>query len=282
MLQFKGNYHSIKAAAWVLFIVLSVRLISFCEEEKAHARSYPQVKTQPVSNITPSGATFNGDIYSLGTEPIIEHGFVWVEGKFPDLSDDRMLLGPTVTAGAYSADIKTALAKDVEYTVKSFVKTAEHVVYGSPVTFISLGSEAPAITGFRPDSASWMDTLIISGKNFSKKATENIIKLNQTQCNVLDVSDTSIKVQVSKDLPDIKSLISVDLKGNKSTFIQDTFRLIAPRVTSIIPSEASWGDEISISGMNFEAKNLHNNISAKIGNSTAVITSRSNTNISPL
>ena len=99
MLQFKGNYYSIKAVAWVLFFILSVRLISFCEEEKAHARSYPQVRTKPVSNITSNGATFSGDIYSLGTEPIIEHGFVWVEGNSPDLSDDRILLGPMGTIG---------------------------------------------------------------------------------------------------------------------------------------------------------------------------------------
>jgi hypothetical protein len=59
-----------------IFIILLFNLSS-CEEEKPEPRTYPRVNTFPVINITENGATFRGEIYEAGTEPITECGFVW-------------------------------------------------------------------------------------------------------------------------------------------------------------------------------------------------------------
>ena len=76
---------SINTLASIFLFVLPVFLFNRCEEEKAQARSYPQIKTNPVSGITSNGATFNAEIYSPGAELMTDHGFVWGQGNDPDL-----------------------------------------------------------------------------------------------------------------------------------------------------------------------------------------------------
>jgi hypothetical protein len=134
----------------------------------------------PVTNITDEGATFNADLYSLGTEKITEYGFVWGCNIDPTIyNDKRILPGIPSEICVFSTEIKTTLTEGLEYTVKPYIITEEHVVYGKPVTFTSLGSLAPEITGFEPDSARWNDTLIIRGKNFSWVSSSNLVRLNQ-------------------------------------------------------------------------------------------------------
>jgi hypothetical protein len=270
----KIGTNGFRAAGAIVLLSLGILILGGCQKDTSHPRSYPEVRTNLVSEITEKGATFSANILSIGSETITEHGFVWSEGKEPNLTYDRINLGPTDTTGVYTAEIKAALGKNVNYTVKAYLKTNEHIVYGDPRQFVSLGSDAPVVRGFSPDSAQWLDTLTIKGKNFSWNNRVTTVKLNQTECPLISLTDTSVTVYISKDLPDVKSVISVDVSGNRSVFIQDTFRLIAPRITSITPSVAAWRAEVTISGEHFQAKNLVNIISASIGALPANILSK--------
>ena len=243
--------NNLKALAFLVISGLSVYFLNYCTEDKEHARSYPRLKTNPVSGITGNGATFNGEIYSLGTEPILDHGFVWGHTDIPTLGINKTVLGPCSTAGPYSYDIVSSLAKDVEYTVWSFVQTADHIVYGTSVKFTSLGSGAPSITGFEPHSAAWNDTLRISGKNFSGNASQNIVKLNNIACNVLLATDTSIYAVVNPKVSDPENIVSVELAGNLARYSTDTFRLIPPVIKDYSPKKVLWGDTLLIKGEHF-------------------------------
>ena len=268
MLLFKVKKNLFKAIAWIFFFILLVRLLSYCEEEKSQSRSYPRVKTYAVTNITDKGATFNGEIYSPGTEPIINHGFVWSEGDNPTLLNNKILLGADASSGAYSAEIFSSLTKDVEYTVKSVVQTAEHVIYGTPVTFKSLGSGAPVITGIEPDSAAWLDTVKISGKNFSYDKQLNLVKLNQTNCSVIAATDSTLFVLVGTDITQIKNLLSVEISGNVSVCIRDTLRLLPPVINGFYPVKAFWSDTLQIKGKHFRSFGLKPDNAIKIGTVT--------------
>jgi IPT/TIG domain len=268
MLSFKAKKNLFKAMARIFFFIVLVRLLSYCEEEKSQSRSYPRVKTHAVTNITSSGATFNGEIFSLGTEPIINHGFVWSETDNPTLMNSKILLGAEAVTGAYSAEIFSSLTKDVEYTVKSMVQTAEHVIYGTPVTFKSLGSGAPVITGFEPDSAAWLDTIKISGMNFSYDKQLNLVKLNQTNCNVIAATDSTLFVLVGTDITQIKNLLSVEISGNVSVCIRDTLRLLPPVINGFYPVKAFWSDTLQIRGRHLRSFGLRPENSIKIGTFT--------------
>ncbi|MFH0843070.1 MAG: IPT/TIG domain-containing protein [Bacteroidota bacterium] len=234
-----------------LFIALCC-FLSDCEEEKAQPREYPRVKSLPVSKITEEGATFSADLYSIGTEIITEHGYVWGTDTDPDFNhDNKILLGIPAGEGVYSTEIKSTLYEGKEYTVRPYVKTEEHIVYGSAVTFVSLGSLAPVITGFEPDSAGWGDTLRISGHNFSWVGNQNIVKLNEIICDVIISTDTTISVRIDPYINTFESLLTITLAGNTNSFSQKTFKLIPPVLKDFYPRQAWWGDTLHLTGSKF-------------------------------
>lgn len=233
--------------AGILLFFSILFLLYNCEEEVPKPRSYPQVRTNAVSDISANGARFNANIYTTGTEKIIDHGFVWAIKDPRFTASNRILLGPRESGGEFSADITTTLKKDTAYIVKAFVQTEDHFIYGLPVNFASKGSGAPAITGFEPESALWLDTVIIKGRGFSWESGLNIVRLNELQCNIVKSTDTTIKIIVNSDLNSIKSLLSVEIAGNKVIHTSDTFRLISPEF-SFGPVEGIWGDTIELNG----------------------------------
>lgn len=209
MFLLPGANKMIKAITFIFFFVIVVFLLSHCKKDNPTPRSYPRLRNTVVSDITEKDARFSADLYSIGTEKIIEHGFVWGTTDPNIYYSDRIQLGPCDTPGIYSACIASTLKKDIKYTVKSYVQTADHLVYGIPTDFKSLGSSAPVIYDFYPHSAGWLDTLTIKGENFSWVPAENVVSLNQTECKVLTATDKLLKVLVSSDLPDLKSVVSV-------------------------------------------------------------------------
>jgi hypothetical protein len=260
---FKKN--TIHPIIFILLYLAAVFMLSNCEDDSPRPRSYPRINTMPVSEITANGAVFTAELYSLGTEVILNYGFVWAASEPNIKSSNKILLGPRNETGIFSAAIVTNLQKDKEYTVKSFVQTADHIVYGIPVKFKSLGSGAPQVTGFKPSSAAWEDTLIVSGRNFSWVAGDNIVKLNNTICPALSSTDTTLKVLVSYELPDLKSVLSVTLSGNTGVFTKDTFRLIPPVLKDFNPKQARWGDTLILSGKGLSTFSYKSSNSVKLG-----------------
>lgn len=241
-------YHKGKIVVSFFIIVLSL-LVCDCEEEKPEPRVYPRVNTLPVTNITEEGATLNADIYSLGTEIITEYGFVWGTRTDPDIkTDNKVIISVPAREGEYTADIRSTLLENQEYTVRSYVITDEHTVYGKPVTFVSLGSLAPVITSFYPDSAAWGDTLTITGRNFSWVKVQNEVKLGEIGCGVLSSTDTTINVIIPYYLTLPESSLTVDLTGNRAEYSQKKFKLIPPSLIDFYPKQARWGDTLHIKG----------------------------------
>ena len=246
---FKEGSKRGKDITWLLLFLLSAFIFSYCEDETAEPRSYPRVNSMPVSDISSKGATFNAVLYSMGSEPVIQHGFVWgTIGELDINSSNRVLLGPSEQTGKFSSTIVTSLVSGLDYVVEPFVQSSDHIVYGITTKFRSLGSGAPKIDGFYPHSAGWLDTIVVKGKNFSWIAYENIVSLNQTQCITVSSTDTTLKVVVNMDLADLKSVMSVGIAGNTSLETQDTFKLIAPVIRDFYPKQIRWGDTLFVKG----------------------------------
>jgi len=238
--------NGITIAAILLILVV---IVAGCEEEIAKPRIYPRLKTLPVQSISENGAVLAADIYTLGSEPVIEHGFVWATGGYePTLSHDRIYLGPASDTGQFFATITSGLIKEKEYIVRPFAKTRDYIVYGSTLTFKSLGSKGPEISGFEPDSAAWEDTLKIFGRNFSWITANNIIKLNSIQATSVYSCDTLIKILINPEVNSLKSVISLTIADKVTVFTRDTFRLKAPVLYDFYPKQARWGDTIRLKG----------------------------------
>jgi N-acetylneuraminic acid mutarotase len=262
MSSFRQLDREIKFISFIFLFIVLVFLLSDCEKEKPRPREYPRLNTLPVSEISENGATFNADVFSPGTESITDHGFVWEVSTDPAFEkSNRIILGPLDKAGKFNAVIQTTLKKGTVYNVRSYVKTPGHMVYGAPVTFVSLGSEAPRITGFEPNTAGWMDSIKITGKNFSWVPLANKVLFNKVQCLVSQSTDTTLYVRINPDINVLKNVISVDLAGNVAVHTKDTFRLTPPSISDFYPKQARWGDTLFLRGkyLNFFSYKLSSN-----------------------
>jgi len=232
-----------------LYLFIGVCLLTGCEDETTH-RGYPRVTTTRVTNISASGATFIGEITDIGNAPITEHGFVWSKTKNLEVDyQNRVLLGSFNGIGEYTADIKTTLEPNVEYYVGAYLKAGEYIVYGKTITFISLGSQAPTITGFSPDSAGWGDTVTVMGKNFSWVQGFNKVYIGGKSTNcVIPVTDSTLKTIVPSTVREHRNAISVEISGNAGTLKGDSLLFLKPELHDYYPKAARWGDTISFYG----------------------------------
>ncbi len=272
--RFKDELYRKGIFIFLIFIILLVSL-SNCEKEKAQPREYPRVNTFAVTNITENGATFKGEIYSAGTEPITEHGFVWNAFYNPMYgSSNQVIIGPAKGAGEFSADVLTTLAEGSEYQVKAFAKTDEYIVYGPKVTFTSMGSGAPKVTGFEPSSGRWGDTITIKGDNFSYIPNYNIVLFNYIQCTVVRSTDTTLLVVLSNLLKEEKYKISVGILGNFSAYTDNEFTLVLPVISVMNPVHGEWGDTLVVTGERLGTEK--NNFLVTVGGYNAQIIAKRN------
>ncbi len=221
-------------------------LFTGCENEKV-SRDYPRVRTLDVVNITADGATFAAEIFDAGSVPVTEHGFTW-STRDPVLDlDEKIHLGSFSGTGKYEVNVTTALREGVDYIVSAFVKAGDYTVYGNTVTFRSLGSKGPVITGFSPAMVNLGDTLLIRGKNFSWQSALNIVRFNETTAAVcMPATDTTLYVIVPVSLSQRESIISVEVAGNRATYTESPLLVDLPVLESFFPTEAHWGDTVEV------------------------------------
>ncbi len=232
-----------------LFFLVGAIMLTQCEDETVH-RDYPRITTNSVTNISASGATFVGEILEMGDAPVTEHGFIWSTVSNLNVStDNKVLLGAFNKTGEFKADITTTLVSNYKYYVCAFVQSGEYLVYGTTVTFESLGSKAPTITDFSPKDAGWADTINITGKNFSWVPNYNRVFVGSHLVpNILSVTDTTLRFLLPPTVSEHKNAISIDIVGNVATLKGDSLTFIEPEFHDYFPKSANWGDTISFYG----------------------------------
>lgn len=124
---------------FILRIAFAFSLLSLpgCDHYDFPESPYARVTTNPVLNISQSGAHFVGNLVKLDSKPITQHGFVWgLTENISIKSLDTIVLGSLTVTGEFSADVDD-LDAGTQYYVKSFVYTGEYYIYGDPVSFIA-------------------------------------------------------------------------------------------------------------------------------------------------
>jgi hypothetical protein len=250
-----------------LYFLLFISLILLTNCNKEEPYESPLIQTGEVTNIDTEGATFHGKILGLGNKPVLDYGFVWDNEPGPTINGSYIKsFGSANNPGVFDATITSAFIEGNSYYVKAFIRDEETNIYGREVIFMSQGSKLPFITSYSPDSATWGDTIRITGGNFSTKMIENHIEFNRAKARVVFASETEIKAIVPNDLFDSSSMISLSFQ-EKTTFANKNFKLILHVITSFTPENGTRGDEITISGQYFSPV-IQNN-SVLIGNTLA-------------
>lgn len=233
-------------------IILSFLILLLgCQKEEL-ASSFPLIQTGEVTDISAKGAKFHALFISEGSGEITEWGFVFSSEVMPTLANsEHISIQETPQTGPVSYYVPTMLIEHKTYQVRAYVKSKKHVTYGSPVSFLSLGSGGPDLLDFYPKVANKSDTITIIGRNFSVQKEFNQVAFGEKYgSEVIYATTDTIKVIVPDYIEEESSELSVSLVGNKATF-SEQFRLYAPKINKIYKEEVNTWDILCISGQGF-------------------------------
>lgn len=245
-----------------------------CTDDVIKIKDYPTVKTLDVTNISKIGAVYNATIDNPSNHQIIEYGFVWNwDGGFPRIdeptleSSDKRVLSRSIINNQFSEVISTTLDVRFNYVVRAYIKTQEYLVYGNTVSFKSLGSGSAIFSDFSPKIGNWGDTIYIKGKGFSYR--NNGVTFKNIPSKVIQSTDSTITCIVPLEIRDRFVPINIRTAGGISSSKTD-FELISPQITSILPLNGTFRDELTITGKNFSELITSNEVF--FGNVPATIT----------
>ena len=109
----------------------------------------------------------------------------------------------------------------------------------------------PEITGISPLTGTFLDTLIITGKNFGKEIRYNNVYLNDLSAEIITSSPVALKITVPANLDMKENIIKVVSTGIELLYNQ-RFILNPPVITSFAPDTITRQYEIiTINGANF-------------------------------
>jgi hypothetical protein len=108
--------------------------------------------------------------------------------------------------------------------------------------------DVPTITSFKPVAGKVDAVITIYGRNFSTRATENVVKINGIECTLLNSAVDSLVVQAAPGVTTGKISVTI---GNLAAISFDEFVIKPHTITSISPMEGTVGDEVTITGSNY-------------------------------
>lgn len=232
----------------LILSVFSLIILKSCEKDKYQ---HPVVHTGEVTDITPEGAMFHGRISVMGSEEIVDHGFVWDTKKNPVINNSYNHSMGALNFHKFSTFTTSVWEEGETYYMRAYVSDGLNVYYGREVSFVSLGGAAPIITKITPIEGTWGDTLTITGNYFSSKPDENIIHIHNYQSEKIHVSDSVIKTIIPAQLDTASSAVSISILGN-ITYAPERFHLHSPEIFDFNPKSGPHNERVVIDGKYFK------------------------------
>ena len=110
-------------------------------------------------------------------------------------------------------------------------------------------ANAPTIINFTPASGIVGSQVIIDGTNFSASAPGNIVRFNSADAPIISASSTQLTVRVPNNAN--TGQITVTVNNQTVTSIPPFIVLQPPTITNFAPTNGRPGDQVIISGTNF-------------------------------
>jgi N-acetylneuraminic acid mutarotase len=261
-----------KVIRGILLFIIGL-ICQTCADEDLSTRSYPSVDTELVTDISADGATLNAKIISTGDAGISDHGFVYSNAPNPTLENsDRISLGNVDKTTRFSALANRNLVKDQKYYVRAYAlaKETNFVVYGTQVEFTSMGGVAPVLKDFFGKDGVIGDTIIMIATGISDVKEKNQVYFGGVRATVAKVSTDSLWCIVADYTPKGENTVTLRV-GQLQVNAESKFVLNEMRFTSVSPESISFGDTVTIVGMNFPK--LRNLISATLLGKDAIVAS---------
>lgn len=119
-----------------LLILLLLPLVSSCKEFEVY--EITKVRTLEVSGVKSTEAIFEGEVVSIGSQPIQDHGFLWSNQDTFDLNTgQRVSLGSTSTTGLFNYQVSGLRVGEIYYT-RAYVQYGQGMLLGEIKAFKTL------------------------------------------------------------------------------------------------------------------------------------------------
>lgn len=230
------------AFAFILLFSLST-----CSKEELGNSGLPRIRTVVVESISDTGAVFRGEIIDIPKDcEVIDHGFVWSDSKEMTNYLEKVSLGSTSSKGPFNAGINRVMVEGRKYYFKAFIQTTKDIIFGNELEFISLGAYTPVISSIYPESAGWLDTVIVRGKYFSNSYRMDVYFDDYPAKNCVN-TDSMLKVLVPQHLNSLNTKVSIRFAN--VNYPGKEFHLVPNlKITSLEPSSAWWNSVIKVKG----------------------------------
>lgn len=234
----------------MFFAVAVLGILTMCNKDEYGARPFTRLITYEVSDISDSGVTCTAELVNRDDQAILEYGFIYSTDSITSIHQgNKIVVKPKENENIFSYRIDQALITGQLYRLRSYLITANYIVYGNIVTFDSKGSRSPVIKSFTPLVAFCGDTLKIVGSDFSPFIGENIVKLNDQELFVVSASDSLILAIAESNTDNVTLKISVQ---GKEVIAGSTLKMIFPSVKNLYPLIVGIGDTITLTGENLD------------------------------
>ncbi|HAS41693.1 MAG TPA: hypothetical protein DCS93_14540 [Microscillaceae bacterium] len=120
----------------LVFTLLLFPLVSSCKKFEVY--EITKVKTLEVSSVKATEATIEGEIISIGSQPILDYGFLWSDSDVFDLETEQKASLGAVNAPLVFTHMITNLEVGKVYYVRAFVQYGQGVLMGERKTFKTL------------------------------------------------------------------------------------------------------------------------------------------------
>ena len=196
-----------------------------------------QLKKPEVNSVTPQKAY-------PGTQVVIT-------GKYFRIPKSEVLFGdvPAVVTKSTATQIEFTVPKTPQVGAVNFTVKAGT---GNIFTTVPFEIFNPTVTDFSPKVATYRNTITITGQSLNPDSEVTRVKFGNVEAPVISITSTEIKVNVPDNLAGQTNVLSVTTEAGTTVF-DELFRLFAPQITSVLPSDPLIvGDtEITISGNYF-------------------------------
>lgn len=223
-----------------------------CKDERSSV-GFPTVTTESTVTIPETGGvvvTFN--VEYLGSGKLNDCGIIYRQ-KSGDVNEFKLSLGSQgAVSSVFKVEINQDILPDIEYVVKAYAETDDHLVYGNEVSFVSSGGKSPEFVSITPIEADYGDTLSIAGRYFSTVKEWNKVQFGDKTVIPVFSTDTLLKVIVPTLTKASDVTISVTSAGKTSSYGK-SFALLQSRIDSIVPAIVFRGDEVQLYGQNLRS-----------------------------
>jgi hypothetical protein len=179
------------------YCLLLLVLLIACQKEEIKPITHPRFSIAFVQDIDETGVQFAANVYDLGSEEIIEHGFVYDKLPDPRFDFSEWVKQEGSPKEFFELKAEHSMAKGQKYFVAAFMRTPQSVIYSKAVEFESSGSVGFIFDGMDiPEEVYFEDEITIYGKNIGRNKNNYEFFVQGERGTVEELGEESIRVKL--------------------------------------------------------------------------------------